>query len=87
MVPRWTENLADVQKLADLPDFLAEWGFKNVRVTLTGGASLEGIFMPGAAGNNAGEGGRWAYYATVALRMPNEDVEIDFLDVAHIQPA
>lgn len=85
-MPRWTSDIADIRKISGLVEFLEEWGFKEASVELEGGARIEGIILPGRAGNNAGEGGRWSYYGCIVIRMDKEDVEVDFLDVvtAHL---
>jgi len=85
-MPRWTETIQDIQKVAGLAEFIEQWACQNARVTLSSGMSIDGIILPGTAKNNAGASGRWAYAAAIVLRLPNEDVEIDFLDVADVQP-
>ena len=81
-MPRWTSDIDEVRKISELPDFIKTYGFKNCRVVLAGSAmTIEGRILPARVGNNAGAGGRWMYYGTVAIRTPDEDIEVDFLDV------
>ena len=81
-MPRWTSDTDEVRRISRLPDFIEKYGFKNCRVILTGGATtLEGLVLPGRVGNNAGAGDRWMYYGTIAVRTPEEDIEVDFLDI------
>ena len=81
-MPRWTSDIGEVEKISKLPDFFGEYGFKNCRVSLTGGvAPIEGLVMSPSFGNNAGVGGGWMYYGSIPIRTPNEVIEVDFLDV------
>ena len=85
-MPEWTQTIGDIQKIAGLMDFLDQWMGKEASVELTSGVRLQGVILPGRVGNNAGAGGRWAYYASIAIRTENEDVEVDFLDVVAAHP-
>ena len=81
-MPRWTGDISEVEKLSKLQDFINKYGLKNCRVFLSNSSMhLEGLVLPARTGNNAGEGGRWQYYGSIAVRTPNEDIEVDFLDV------
>ena len=85
-MPRWTSDIGEIRKLAGLPDFIRDYGFKNCRVFLEGSVTpLEGMVLPARGGNNAGEGGRWEYYGSIAVRTPEEDIEVDYLDVDRVQ--
>lgn len=81
-MPRLTGEISEIEKLAKLPSFLEKYGLKNCRVFLTNSSvHLEGLVLPASTGNNGGEGGRWQYRGSIAIRTPDEDIEVDFLDV------
>ena len=81
-MPRWTDDIGEIRKLAALPAFVGEYGCKNCRVFLTGSVTpIEGRVLPARVGNNAGDGGRWMYYGSIVVRTADEDIEVDFLDV------
>ena len=81
-MPRLTDDIGEIRKLAGLLDFVDEYGFRECRVFLTDDvAPIIGCVLPARVGNNAGNGGRWMYYGSIVIRTANEDIEVDFLDL------
>ena len=85
-MPKWTSEIEEIRKLSELPGFIEKYGLKNCRVFLAESATpIEGRVLPARVGNNAGAGGRWKHYGSIAIRLENEDVEVDFLDVVRAE--
>jgi hypothetical protein len=80
---RLTSKAEEIRKIAaDLPKFLEKWAGRRASVTMTGSiVTFEGLVLPGALQSTI-INGRWNYGASIIVRTTDEDVEIDFLDVA-----
>jgi hypothetical protein len=84
---RLTSDPTEIRKIAaDLPKFLETWAGRKASVLMTGSVmTFDGLVLPGAMETTIIDG-RWNYGASVVVRTSDEDVEIDYLDIAGARP-
>jgi hypothetical protein len=76
-----TSNINDIIKLSTLDDYISTWVGKQVELYLGTATPITGTVLLSLKGDNDGQGRRWSFGGSVILRMTDEDVEIDFLDI------
>jgi hypothetical protein len=73
---RWSSNDQEAQHISEIISKTAVHG----TVVLKDGRGIAGVVLPGATGNNGGQGGHWKYYGELTVGGET----FDALDVAEI---
>ena len=80
---RWTAGPEDERHIAKISNALSIFG--RVRIRLKSGHTYEGVLRGQASGNNAGQGGTWAYYGNCELALDSgQTLNIDYLDIHNV---
>ncbi len=84
---RHSSNPAEVRKIAvDLPKFLEKWAGRSASVAMFQSAvTFDGVVLPGRV-EHIIINTQWHYAGSIVVRTPDEDIEVDFLDIAGARP-
>jgi hypothetical protein len=88
-MPRKATSFAEFEQIARVCALLRDlrlFPTPSLRVTTVSQRTYIGHLVHDQWGNNACKGGHWTYYGTIILQTESGQVEIDYLDIAWIEP-
>lgn len=91
-MPRWTKDQYDLQQIARINTLITSdrLMFGPVRISLHNGTVIVGHTFGASVRNNADQAisGRaaWSYCGALKVRTAAGDLDIDYLDIANIEP-